>query len=99
MIILFNLIWFTWFYIKLLDITQYYSILLDLTFRCNYFLFPIQGCLSILSRSYSEQTDLKDILAGKIAVEQERVKKFRKESGNVKIGEITVDMVNDYYSF
>lgn len=51
-----------------------------------------QGCLSILSRSFSEQTDLKDVLAGKIVVEQERVKKFRKESGNVKIGEITVDM-------
>ena len=47
----------------------------------------------MLSRSYSEQTDLKEILTNKIAVEQERVKKFRKECGNVKIGEITVDMV------
>jgi len=51
-----------------------------------------QGCISVLSRSYSEQTDLKEILTNKIAVEQERVKKFRKECGNVKIGEITVDM-------
>ena len=32
----------------------------------------------------------------KIASEQERVKKFRKECGNVKIGEITVDMVGHF---
>jgi hypothetical protein len=36
---------------------------------------------------------LKDVLANKVPYEQERVKKFRKEHGNVKIGEITVDMV------
>lgn len=52
-----------------------------------------QGCLSFLSRSMSDHTDLKDILANKIPYEQERIKKFRKECGNVKIGEITVDMV------
>lgn len=51
-----------------------------------------QGCLSLLSRSMSDHTDLKDILANKIPYEQERIKKFRKECGNVKIGEITVDM-------
>lgn len=51
-----------------------------------------QGCLSIISRSLSDQTDLKDVLANKIVYEQERVKKFRKECGDVKIGEITVDM-------
>jgi citrate synthase len=52
-----------------------------------------QGCLSVITRGFSEQTDLKEILTNKIASEQERVKKFRKECGNVKIGEITVDMV------
>jgi len=36
---------------------------------------------------------LKEVLANKIPYEQERIKKFRKEHGNVKIGEITVDMV------
>jgi len=36
---------------------------------------------------------LKEVLANKIPYEQERIKKFRKEQGNVKIGEITVDMV------
>lgn len=41
----------------------------------------------------SDHTDLKDILANKIPYEQERIKKFRKDCGNVKIGEITVDMV------
>lgn len=44
----------------------------------------------------SDHTDLKDILANKIPYEQERVKKFRKECGDVKIGEITVDMVTTY---
>lgn len=44
-------------------------------------------------RSFSEQTDLRDVLATKIPYEQERIKKFRKECGDVKIGEITVDMV------
>jgi len=51
-----------------------------------------QGYFSAAARSFSDQTDLKDVVANKIAYEQERVKKFRKECGNVKIGEITVDM-------
>lgn len=32
-------------------------------------------------------------MAEKIPKEQERVKAFRKECGNVKVGEVTVDMV------
>lgn len=34
------------------------------------------------------------MLAEKIPKEQERVKAFRKECGNVKVGEVTVDMVS-----
>lgn len=52
--------------------------------------------MSTILRSYSDHTDLKDVLANKIQYEQERVKKFRKDHGNVKIGEITVDMVTTF---
>lgn len=38
-------------------------------------------------------TDLRSVMAEKIPKEQERVKAFRKECGNVKVGEVTVDMV------
>jgi len=54
---------------------------------------PSQGYISAIFRSFSDHTDLKDVLSNKILYEQERIKKFRKEHGNVKIGEITVDMV------
>jgi len=40
----------------------------------------------------NESTNLKEVLAAKIPVEQENVKNFRKEHGNTKIGEVTVDM-------
>ncbi|EFX90150.1 hypothetical protein DAPPUDRAFT_299958 [Daphnia pulex] len=53
---------------------------------------PPQGSISTIVRAFSDHTDLKDVLNNKIPYEQERVKKFRKEHGNVKIGEITVDM-------
>lgn len=53
---------------------------------------PPQGCISAIVRAFSDHTDLKDVLAVKVPYEQERIKKFRKEHGNVKIGEITVDM-------
>lgn len=53
---------------------------------------PSQGCISTIIRTFSDHTDLKDVLANKVPYEQERVKKFRKEQGHVKIGEITVDM-------
>ncbi|CAH0388982.1 unnamed protein product [Bemisia tabaci] len=38
-------------------------------------------------------TDLKHVLAQKIPKEQERIKAFRKEHGNTKVGEVTVDMI------
>ena len=41
----------------------------------------------------SSNTDLKAVLAEKIPVVQEEVKAFRKQHGNTKIGEITVDML------
>lgn len=45
----------------------------------------------VLKRDAS--TDLKSILAAKIPKEQERVKSFRKNHGNTKVGEVTVDMM------
>ena len=42
----------------------------------------------------NESTNLKEVLAAKIPIEQENVKNFRKEHGNTKIGEVTVDMVS-----
>jgi len=39
-----------------------------------------------------ESTNLKEVLAQKIPIEAENVKNFRKEHGNTKIGEVTVDM-------
>lgn len=44
--------------------------------------------------SRNASTDLRAVLAEKIPKEQERVKQFRKECGNVKVGEVTVDMVS-----
>lgn len=41
----------------------------------------------------SDSTDLRSILAEKIPKEQERVKSFRKEFGNTKVGEVTIDMM------
>ncbi|XP_008547547.1 probable citrate synthase 2, mitochondrial [Microplitis demolitor] len=38
-------------------------------------------------------TDLKKVLADKIPQEQERIKAFRKQHGNTKVGEVTVDMM------
>jgi len=39
-----------------------------------------------------ESTNLKEVLARKIPIEQDNVKNFRKEHGATKIGEVTVDM-------
>lgn len=53
--------------------------------------------VSVILRQLSDaSTDLKAVLAAKIPKEQERVKNFRKNYGNTKVGEVTVDMVNDY---
>ena len=38
-------------------------------------------------------SDLKTVLTEKIPVVQEEVKAFRKQHGNTKVGEITVDMM------
>nr|CAH7767862.1 unnamed protein product [Callosobruchus chinensis] len=40
-----------------------------------------------------KKSDLKEILRTKIAAEQERIKKFRKEHGKTKVGEVTIDMM------
>nr|UDB72875.1 citrate synthase 1 [Hemiscorpius lepturus] len=47
----------------------------------------------VLSRSVSDTTDLKGILADKIIDHQKRVKKFREVYGSKVIGEITVEQV------
>lgn len=39
-------------------------------------------------------TDLKAILAAKIPKEQEKIKSFRKQYGNTKVGDVTVEMVS-----
>lgn len=44
-------------------------------------------------RCISADASLKDCLANKIPKEQERVKNFRKEYGNTKVGETTIDMM------
>ena len=50
--------------------------------------------LQLLLRQLSDaSTDLKAVLAAKIPKEQERVKNFRKQYGNTKVGEVTVDMM------
>jgi len=62
-----------------------------------------QACLKALSRQQkvvmsqacnaSNAADLRSALAEKIPAFQEEVKAFRKEYGNAKVGEITVDMM------
>merc|ERR1712045_717847 len=48
-------------------------------------------CSSVQSRR--NVSDLKSVLAEKIPEKQEEVKAFRKQHGNTKVGEITVDMM------
>jgi citrate synthase len=43
--------------------------------------------------SSSESTNLKDVLANKIPEFQNKVKNFRSQHGNTKVGEVTVDMM------
>ena len=50
--------------------------------------------LQVIVKQLSDaSTDLKAVLAAQIPKEQERVKNFRKQHGNTKIGEITIDMI------
>ena len=41
----------------------------------------------------NESTNLKEVLAKKIPIEQDNVKNFRKEFGATKIGDVTVESV------
>ena len=50
-------------------------------------------CSSVQTRR--NVSDLKSVLAEKIPEKQEEVKAFRKQHGNTKVGEITVDMVRN----
>ena len=43
-------------------------------------------------------SDLKKVLSEKIPAAQEEVKAFRKQHGNTKVGEITVDMVSRIFN-
>jgi citrate synthase len=45
------------------------------------------------NRAASTSTDLRTVLTEKIPVVQEEVKAFRKQHGNTKVGEITIDMM------
>lgn len=50
--------------------------------------------LTYYARNISASSNsLRDVLESKVPQEQERVKKFRKEFGNTKVGEVTVDMM------
>ncbi|KAK6639956.1 hypothetical protein RUM43_008233 [Polyplax serrata] len=50
--------------------------------------------LSVIFRSRTDaSSNLKEVLAKKIPLEQERVKNFRKEHGSKKVGDVTVDMM------
>ncbi|CAB3382245.1 Hypothetical predicted protein [Cloeon dipterum] len=48
---------------------------------------------AVFVRNLSEVTDLRDVLTKKVPQEQEKVKNFRKQYGNTKVGEVTVDMM------
>ncbi|GFT74487.1 probable citrate synthase 1, mitochondrial [Nephila pilipes] len=49
--------------------------------------------LSVLSKNFSDTTDLKGLMAKKIIEQQKSVKKFREVYGSKVIGEITVDQI------
>lgn len=52
------------------------------------------AALATRAQYSTESTDLREVMAQKIPAMQEEVKAFRKEYGNTKVGEITVDMVS-----
>merc|ERR1712193_160956 len=63
---------------------------------CSRALGGQQKLLAATSQSVSQtchSTDLREVLANKIPQVQAEVKAFRKEHGNTKVGEITVDMM------
>merc|ERR1739838_577841 len=54
---------------------------------------PLAALASRVQQYSSESTDLREVLTNKIPEVQNEVKAFRKEHGNTKVGEITVDMM------
>ncbi|XP_053374655.1 citrate synthase, mitochondrial-like [Mercenaria mercenaria] len=52
-----------------------------------------QGLVSNCRYATAASTNLKAVLANQIPEKQEEVKKFRKEYGSTKVGEVTVDMM------
>lgn len=62
------------------------------TFKC-YPAAEVKTAFGNYVRCISANASLKDALATKIPQEQERVKNFRKEHGNTKVGETTIDMM------
>jgi len=54
---------------------------------------PLAALATRVQQYSSESTDLREVLANKIPEVQSEVKAFRKEHGNTKVGEITVDMM------
>lgn len=54
---------------------------------------PLSALASRVQQYSSESTDLREVLTNKIPLVQNEVKAFRKEHGNTKVGEITVDMM------
>lgn len=67
-------------------------------FLYSYTFFVFQKALPLLATSVrnicADSSSLKDVLAEKIPKEIETIKAFRKEHGNTKVGEVTVDMVS-----
>ncbi|KAL0277176.1 UNVERIFIED_CONTAM: hypothetical protein PYX00_004542 [Menopon gallinae] len=49
--------------------------------------------VSLRTKTTETSTNLKEVLAKKIPIEQERVKNFRKEFGGTKVGDVTIDMM------
>jgi len=52
-----------------------------------------QPVLNAVKYSSTQTTNLKDVMANLIVAEQKRVAAFRKEHGNFKLGEVTIDQV------
>lgn len=55
---------------------------------------PLGAAAMVRAQYSTENTDLREVMAQKVPVMQEKVKAFRKSHGSTKVGEITVDMVS-----
>lgn len=66
-------------------------------FNFSFYLQKLAPQLTLVLRQLSDaSTDLKAILAAKIPKEQEKIKNFRKQYGNTKVGDVTVEMVSEF---